>query len=43
MTHNSGLIDVETSVAGMTDVISEARNFSAGEFVAFDGKIVMGG
>lgn len=40
MTHNSGLIDVETSVAGMTDVISDARDFAAGEFVAFDGQIV---
>ncbi|NWF37533.1 SDR family oxidoreductase [Mariprofundus sp. NF] len=40
MTHNSGLIDVATSVAGMTDVISDARDFAAGEFVAFDAQIV---
>ena len=40
MTHNSGLIDVQTSVAGMSQIITDARNYSAGEFVAFDGKIV---
>jgi len=40
MTHNTGLIDVTTSVAGMSAVISDARNYPAGEFVAFDGKTV---
>jgi len=40
MTHQTGLIDVETSVAGMTRVIANARNYVGGEFVAFDGKIV---
>lgn len=40
MTDNYGLIDVETSVAGMSRVIEAARDYGAGEFVAFDGKIV---
>ncbi|ATX80755.1 NAD(P)-dependent dehydrogenase, short-chain alcohol dehydrogenase family [Mariprofundus aestuarium] len=40
MVGNVGLIDVETSVAGMSRVIAGARNFSPGQFVAFDGKVV---
>lgn len=40
MTGNYGLIDVETSIAGMTRVIADARNYSPGQFVAFDGKVV---
>jgi len=40
MVNHTGLIDVETSVAGMSSVIGRARNFSPGQFVAFDGKIV---
>lgn len=40
MTHNSGLINVETSVAGMSEVIRHARDYSAGKFIAYDGKIV---
>ena len=40
MTHHTGLIDVATSVAGMTEVIASARSFAAGEFIAYDGKIV---
>jgi len=40
MTGNSGLIDVKTSIAGMCSVIADARDYSPGEFVAFDGKII---
>jgi len=40
MTHQTGLIDVATSVGGMTQVIANARNYGGGEFIAFDGKIV---
>ncbi len=40
MTHQTGLIDVDTSVQGMTQVISKARHYGAGDFVAFDDKIV---
>lgn len=40
MTHHSGLIDVDTSVAGMTHVIAHVNDYEAGQFVAFDGAIV---
>jgi NAD(P)-dependent dehydrogenase (short-subunit alcohol dehydrogenase family) len=40
MTGHSGLIDVEQSVRGMAAVIERAYDYAAGEFVAFDGKIV---
>ncbi|MDQ6978250.1 MAG: SDR family NAD(P)-dependent oxidoreductase, partial [Ghiorsea sp.] len=40
MTHQSGLIDVPTSVAGMTDVISRVDDYKLGQFVAFDGKVI---
>ncbi len=40
MTHQSGLIDVQTSVAGMTNVISRVDDYELGQFVAFDGKVV---
>jgi NAD(P)-dependent dehydrogenase (short-subunit alcohol dehydrogenase family) len=40
MTHQSGLIDVATSVAGMTDVISRIDDYALGQFVAFDGKVI---
>jgi len=40
MTHNTGLIDVTESVSGMADVIKRAREYEAGTFVAFDGKVV---
>ncbi|PCI44077.1 MAG: short-chain dehydrogenase [Proteobacteria bacterium] len=40
MTHHSGLIDIETSVKGMTQVIADVDHYEAGQFVAFDGKIV---
>jgi len=40
MTHQTGLIDVATSVAGMAQVIADARSYAGGEFIAFDGQIV---
>jgi len=40
MTHQTGLIDAATSVAGMTQVISDARSDAGGEFIAFDGQVV---
>jgi len=40
MTHHTGLIDVTESVSGMADVIKRARDYEAGTFVAFDGKVV---
>jgi len=40
MTHHSGLIDVEQSVTGMANVIEHVNDYEAGQFVAFDGKIV---
>ena len=40
MTHQTGLIDVATSVAGMTRVIAQARDYEPGQFIAFDGKMV---
>jgi len=40
MTHQSGLIDVQTSVAGMTKVIENRTQYELGQFVAFDGKVI---
>jgi len=40
MTHHTGLIDVATSVSGMSDVIARAREYDPGTFVAFDGQLV---
>ena len=40
MTHQSGLIDVQTSVAGMTKVIENCTQYELGQFVAFDGKVI---
>lgn len=40
MTDHSGLIDVSTSVEGMTRVIESIEGYEPGAFVAFDGKIV---
>ncbi len=40
MTDNSGLIDVATSVAGLSSVIENIDNYEPGAFVAFDGKSV---
>ncbi|MDX8407944.1 MAG: SDR family oxidoreductase [Mariprofundaceae bacterium] len=40
MTHHTGLVDVDTSVAGMCNVIEHARDYNPGAFIAFDGTIV---
>ena len=40
MTNHTGLIDVETSVAGLTQVISNVTDYELGAFVAFDGQVV---
>lgn len=40
MTGNNGLIDVEESVTGMANVINRADEYTPGEFVAFDGKVI---
>lgn len=40
MTHQTGLIDVQTSVDGMVQVIKDADNYEGGQFIAFDGKVV---
>jgi NAD(P)-dependent dehydrogenase (short-subunit alcohol dehydrogenase family) len=40
MTNNTGLIDVKTSVAGLTLVIENVDRYDPGAFVAFDGKVV---
>ncbi|MDX8397776.1 MAG: SDR family oxidoreductase [Mariprofundaceae bacterium] len=40
MTHHSGLIDVDVSVAGLTHVIQHVDDYEAGQFVAYDGSIV---
>jgi len=40
MTHQTGLIDVATSVSGMAQVIANGRDYSPGQFVAFDSKVI---
>lgn len=40
MTSHTGLIDVDASVEGMTQVIEQIDDYEPGAFVAFDGKIV---
>jgi len=40
MTGHNGLIDVDESVAGMVDVIARANDYTPGEFVAYDGKVI---
>lgn len=44
MTDHSGLIDVETSVKGMMQVIADVgdskKHYEAGQFIAFDGQVV---
>ena len=37
---SQGLIDVETSVAGMANIIAHVDDFQPGAFVAYDGKLV---
>lgn len=40
MTRHTGLIDVDTSVAGMCSVIARADIYETGAFVAFDGSLI---
>ncbi len=40
MTKQTGLIDVQISVAGLTSVIDNIRDYPPGAFVAFDGAII---
>ena len=40
MTNQTGLIDVETSVAGLCTVIEEIDRYAPGAFVAYDGTLV---
>jgi len=40
MTQHSGLIDVQTSVTGMTQVLAHLEQYETGQFVAYDGQIV---
>ena len=40
MTNQTGMIDVATSVAGLTEVIANASRYEPGSFVAFDGKVI---
>lgn len=40
MTGGSGLIDVDTAVSGMADVIARVDDYESGAFVAFDGQQV---
>jgi len=38
MTSHTGLIDIATSVVGMTTVLGRARVFPSGSFIAYDGQ-----
>lgn len=40
MTGQQGLIDIDASVAGMTDVIARASDYPLGSFVSFDGQLI---
>jgi len=40
MTHQTGLVDIEESVAGMTQVIAHIADYPLGAFVAYDGQVV---
>ncbi len=40
MTGHTGLIDVESSIAGLTSVIEQADEYVPGAFVAYDGVII---
>ncbi|MDX8377396.1 MAG: SDR family oxidoreductase [Mariprofundales bacterium] len=40
MTGFTGLITVDASIRGMTEIITKARNYQTGSFIAYDGKIV---
>jgi len=40
MTSHSGLIDIDESVAGMSDVIQKIDHYELGAFVAYNGQVV---
>ncbi len=40
MTSHHGLIDVATSVKGMTEVIARGHDYSGGDVIAFDGALI---
>jgi len=40
MTHQTGLIDIDESVAGMTRVMAHIADYPLGAFVAYDGQVV---
>lgn len=40
MTGHNGLIDVDDSVAGMVDVVNRVDDYTPGQFVAYDGKVI---
>ncbi|MFQ5356249.1 MAG: SDR family oxidoreductase [Mariprofundaceae bacterium] len=40
MTGQTGLVDVETSVNGMANVIANVNDYGSGSFIAFDGRKV---
>jgi len=40
MTNQTGLIDVKTSITGMTSVIDHMDDYELGAFVAFDGQVI---
>lgn len=40
MTEFDGLIDIETSVSGMANIIENIDGYSPGAFVAFDGRLI---
>jgi len=42
MTNQTGLIDVQTSVNGMSEVIAARDKYQPGQFIAFDGKQIIG-
>jgi len=42
MTNQTGLIDVQTSVKGMSRIIAARDQYEPGQFIAFDGKHIIG-
>lgn len=40
MTQHSGLIDIEQSISGLTQVIKNIDDYEAGAFVAYDGQLI---
>jgi len=40
MTSHHGLIDIATSVQGMTQVIAQGRDYTGGDMIAYDGALI---